>query len=79
MHLALNKTADRGPARQRAGYLLDALARKARQNGTFAIVEICKGIAIVGIGDMVTADELGELVGIAAQTVRSLNGLEPEA
>lgn len=42
------------------------LACQARSNGIFAISEICKGLAIVTIGDMVIADEVGELVCVVA-------------
>lgn len=58
---------------------LGALACKARQNGMFAISEICKGLVIIGVGDIVTADGFGELIGITEQTVRSLIGLDLES
>lgn len=41
--------------------LLD-FALRARSQAVFACSEICKGLAIVGIGDMIVAEELGELV-----------------
>ncbi len=42
------------------------LARLARLHWIFAIAEISKGLAIVAIGDMVIAEDLGEVVKIAA-------------
>ena len=42
------------------------LLRLARANWIFAITEISKGVAIVAIGDMVIAEDLGEVVRIAA-------------
>ena len=49
------------------------LACQARSNGIFAISEICKGLAIVTIGDMVIADEVGELVSVVALTFSALS------
>lgn len=49
------------------------LACRARSNGIFAISEICKGLAIVIIGDMVIADEVGELVCVVALTCSALS------
>jgi hypothetical protein len=51
---------------------LSALARLAQQNGIFAVSEICRGLVIFGVGDIVTADGLGELIGVTAQSVHSL-------
>lgn len=48
-----------------------ALARQVRRQGVFAASEICKGLVIIGIGDMATADQLGELIVIASQALRS--------
>jgi hypothetical protein len=45
------------------------LLRLAKANGVFAVSEICKGVAIVAIGDMVIADEIGELVSAVALTM----------
>jgi hypothetical protein len=45
---------------------LTGLARLARLHWIFAIAEISKGLAIVAIGDMVIAEDLGEVVKIAA-------------
>lgn len=47
-------------------WLIGELAFQARSNGIFAISEISKGLAIVTIGDMVIADEVGELVIVMA-------------
>lgn len=44
----------------------------ARANGIFAVSEICKGLAILTIGDMVIADGVGEFVCIAALTIEAL-------
>jgi hypothetical protein len=52
--------------------LLGRLAREARSNGTLAVSEISKGLAIAVIGDMVIADEVGELVSIVALTFGAL-------
>ncbi len=41
----------------------------ARANGVFAVSEISKGVAILMIGDMVIADELGELISAVALTM----------
>jgi hypothetical protein len=41
----------------------------AKANGVFALSEISKGVAIVMIGDMVIADELGELISAVALTM----------
>jgi hypothetical protein len=46
--------------------LLGAFALWARPQASFACVEIAKGLAIVGIGDMIVAEEVGELVAVAA-------------
>jgi hypothetical protein len=59
--------------------IFGALVYKARQNGMFAISEICKGLVIIGVGDIVTAEGLGELLRITEQTVRSLIGLDLES
>jgi len=53
----------RGAVAQQA---LFGLARLARLHWVFAISEISKGLAIVAIGDMVIAEDLGEVVRIAA-------------
>jgi hypothetical protein len=42
------------------------LLRLAKANGVFAVSEICKGVVIVAIGDMVIADEIGELISAVA-------------
>lgn len=47
-----------------------------RRQSVFAVSEICKGILIVGVGDMATADQFGEVVVIAWQAV-GLYGLAP--
>jgi hypothetical protein len=46
--------------------LLGAFALWARPQASFACVEIAKGLAILGIGDMIVAEEVGELVAVAA-------------
>jgi len=53
------------------------LACLARSNGIFAISEISKGLAIVTIGDMVIADEVGELVSVVALTFSALSSTRP--
>jgi len=65
----------RGPA-PRAAILCDWLLRAARRNWPFALSEICKGLAIVSIGDMVIADEMGELILATAQRLHSFGWLE---
>jgi hypothetical protein len=52
--------------------LLGKLVCMARANGIFAVSEICKGLAILTIGDMVIADGVGEFVCIAALTIEAL-------
>ena len=52
--------------------LFKELAIRVRTHGIFAISEICKGLAVVTIGDMVIADELGELISVTALTVGTL-------
>jgi hypothetical protein len=49
-----------------AGYSFILLIRR---QSVFAVSEICKGALIFGIGDMATADQFGEAVVIACQTV----------
>jgi hypothetical protein len=44
----------------------------ARANGIFAVSEICKGLAILTIGDMVIADGVGEFVCIAALAIEAM-------
>jgi hypothetical protein len=64
------------PARRAVAELersFGALARLTRVHWIFATAEICKGLAIVTIGDMVIADDLGELVTIAAQSLRFMD------
>jgi hypothetical protein len=51
---------------------LGKLVCLARANGIFAVSEICKGLAILTIGDMVIADGVGEFVCIAALTIEGL-------
>ena len=51
---------------------LGKLVCMARANGIFAVSEICKGLAILTIGDMVIADGVGEFVCIAALTIEAL-------
>jgi hypothetical protein len=51
---------------------LGKLVCLARANGIFAVSEICKGLAILTIGDMVIADGVGEFVCIAALTIEAL-------
>lgn len=46
------------------------LAALALHHGIFALSEICKGAVILGIGDVVIAEQLGDLIGVAAQTLR---------
>jgi len=48
------------------------LAALALHHGIFALSEICKGAVILGIGDFVIAEQLGDLVGVTAQTLRLL-------
>lgn len=50
---------------------LGKLVCMARANGIFAVSEICKGLAILTIGDMVIADGVGEFVCIAALTIEA--------
>ncbi|NUJ81909.1 hypothetical protein HUN39_18150 [Methylocystis sp. FS] len=50
---------------------LGKLVGMARANGIFAVSEICKGLAILTIGDMVIADGVGEFVCIAALTIEA--------
>jgi hypothetical protein len=52
--------------------LVDGLLCQARANGVFAISEISKGLAIVVVGDMVIADQVGELISAVALTVDAL-------
>ncbi len=55
--------------------VLSVLDRKARQNGVFAISEISKGLVILATGDIVTADSLGEFIGVMEQVPHSIKGL----
>jgi hypothetical protein len=57
--------------------ILQGLSNKARQNGMFAVSEICKGIVIIEIGDFATADFTGEFICGALQTVFSLMVMLP--
>ena len=50
---------------------LGKLVCMVRANGIFAVSEICKGLAILTIGDMVIADGVGEFVCIAALTIEA--------
>jgi hypothetical protein len=52
--------------------LFGLLAGEARLRGIFAVSEICKGLAVYAIGDMVIADGLGEFVTATAQSLRLL-------
>lgn len=52
--------------------LLLNLACMAKSNAIFAVSEICKGLAIFTIGDMVIADGVGEFICIAALTINAL-------
>ncbi|BDV39700.1 hypothetical protein DSM21852_29530 [Methylocystis bryophila] len=49
-------------------------SRLARANWIFAVTEISKGLAIVTIGDMVIAEDLGEVVRIAATALPEMRG-----
>lgn len=51
---------------------LRALALWARPQAPIACAEIAKGLAIVSIGDMIVADEIGELVAMAGVTHSSV-------
>jgi len=53
-----------------------ALLRLARLHWAFAISEICKGFVVIVVGDLVVADELGALLGTAAQNLCSLGEFE---
>jgi hypothetical protein len=53
---------------------LKRLARLARLHWIFAISEISKGLAIVTIGDMVIAEDLGEAVRIVAVALPGIRG-----
>lgn len=48
---------------------LGKLVCMVRANGIFAVSEICKGLTILTIGDMVIADGVGEFVCIAALAI----------
>lgn len=39
-----------------------SLAILIRRQSVFAVCEICKGIVIIGIGDIATADQCGEAI-----------------
>lgn len=39
-----------------------------RRESVFAISEICKGLVILGVGDMAVADQFGDAVVIVCQT-----------
>jgi hypothetical protein len=41
----------------------------AKVHGVLALSEICKGIAIVAVGDLVIADEVGELISVVAMAM----------
>jgi hypothetical protein len=56
----------------RADRPLGKLVCLARANRIFAVSEICKGLAIFTIGDMVIADGVGEFACIAALTIEAL-------
>jgi hypothetical protein len=53
------------------------LVALARRNGIFAVSEICKGLVILGVGDIATAEYLGDFVGVTAQTFHSLADANP--
>ncbi|HEY8125965.1 MAG TPA: hypothetical protein VIF88_11155 [Methylocystis sp.] len=55
--------------------LLGKLVCMVRANGIFAVSEICKGLAILTVGDMVIADGVGEFVCIVALTIDALPAL----
>jgi hypothetical protein len=57
--------------------LLGALIGLAQENRIFAAYEICKGLVVVAIGDMVIADELGGFVEGVAQDLRNGAGRLP--
>jgi len=56
--------------------LFFTLVQLAQLHWAFAISEICKGIALFAIGDLVVADELGEFLGTTAQNLCSLGEFE---
>jgi hypothetical protein len=56
---------------------LKRLARLARVHWIFAISEISKGLAIVTIGDMVIAEDLGEAVRVVAVALPGIRGGTP--
>ncbi len=58
---------------------LGKLVCMARANGIFAVSEICKGLAILTVGDMAIADGVGEFVCIAALTFEALPFLRQRA
>lgn len=60
------------PIAARPDNLLLKLACMAKSNAIFAVSEICKGLAIFAIGDMVIADGVGEFICIAALTINAL-------
>jgi len=60
------------PIAVRPDRLLLKLACMAKSNAIFAVSEICKGLAIFTIGDMVIADGVGEFICIAALTINAL-------
>lgn len=53
-----------------------ALLHLWRLHWTMAVSEICKGLVVVTIGDMVIADELGALLGSTAENLKSLGEFE---
>jgi len=53
---------------------LRELGRLARLHWILAVTEISKGLAIVTIGDMVIAEDLGEAVRIAAVALPEMRG-----
>jgi hypothetical protein len=61
----------RATKRQR---LLKWVAVSARSQGVFACSEIGKGLAVVAVGDMIVAEEIGELVIVLALTAGNLLG-----
>ncbi|CAJ0870926.1 MAG TPA: hypothetical protein VIF02_12975 [Methylocella sp.] len=49
-------------------YSAKSFVTLVRRQSVFAVSEICKGLLIVGVGDLATADQFGDVIVIAWQT-----------
>jgi hypothetical protein len=49
-------------------YSAKSFVALVRRQSVFAVSEICRGLLILGVGDLATADQCGDVIVIAWQT-----------